>query len=784
MKKRVLFIATLFMVLFALAPMAFAETDQGMATVSPRHAPDNILDYNNPTTPDTMKTQSASAAGLPASYDLRALGLSTVIKDQAPFGACWSFATMSAMESNILVQDKATGTAPAALPDLSEHQIDYFIYQTHDGEGNRINFQNNPLSDFMSFGQEAYGAVAQITEWNGVADESTIPYANRAGEHNTKAIEGDWTLDADQLTTSACRVTNADYLPCTARFTDTTAHTGYWTDWDAVAGIKKALMTNGAVATAYHTAENDAEKAVYNNRTDSRFTASYVDSYKPSNHVVSIVGWDDDYAAANFNADHQPPGNGAWIIKNSHGTDFTGMGGYLYISYYDQSFLYFASIVVEQPEAGTQTFAYDNNYQYDYLAGKSEIGAKTQAGQASVANVFTATGAQSLKAVSATTTEPASLVTVQVRRLSDAANPESGAVVSEKQVQETYGGYHTIALDTPVTLKKGDVFSVVETVETPEGSYTIPIEAGTGEHKYANPFFDGDSFSYIAKADAGQSYLKTNGSWADVTTLPTWTQAATIYDGQSVTCNYGNAEIKAFTTNAAELTGISVQPYDAAGNKLGAALTGDAAYNLPAGTASATVAPTVDGGTWSLTAGSQTYTSADKIPAEVLTAASDPLTLNLISPRGDSQSQALGFTIAAPVLTYEIHSQNLGWSQGWVTGPATAGTTGKALRAEAVALKDDDSALNLSYRVHVQNTGWTGWSAEGQQAGTTGRALRMEAIQIKADGVDAAAYTVQYRAHIQNFGWSEWKDANTDAFAGTTGMALRLEAVQVRVVAK
>ena len=138
------------------------------------------------------------------------------------------------------------------------------------------------------------------------------------------------------------------------------------------------------------------------------------------------------------------------------------------------------------------------------------------------------------------------------------------------------------------------------------------------------------------------------------------------------------------------MTSVTVQPYDASGKKLGDAITTSdlSTITLPAGTAAATVSPAVDGGTWTMTAGNGAYSARDKIPVDLLTNSSSPLTVNTVSARNEIQNIPLTFTVAqsAPAVTYEVHSQNLGWSQGWVTGPATGGTPGKALRAEAIRI--------------------------------------------------------------------------------------------------
>ena len=77
-------------------------------------------------------------------------------------------------------------------------------------------------------------------------------------------------------------------------------------------------------------------------------------------HAVAIVGWDDNYSRFNFAS--TPPGDGAWIIKNSWGNT-SGQGGYYYVSYYDATFPgvtdQFAAIAISSVENLTE---YKNIY--------------------------------------------------------------------------------------------------------------------------------------------------------------------------------------------------------------------------------------------------------------------------------------------------------------------------------------------------------------------------------------------------------------------------------------
>ena len=110
---------------------------------------------------------------------------------------------------------------------------------------------------------------------------------------------------------------------------------------------------------------------------------------------------------------------------------------------------------------------------------------------------------------------------------------------------------------------------------------------------------------------------------------------------------------------------------------------------------------------------------------------------------------------------------------------------GVALLGELLALEPDVLATTPGFveaQAHVQNIGWQDWKSNGAMSGTSGRALRLEAIQIQLTGDVATKYDVYYRVHCQNVGWMGW--AKNGARAGTAGCSYRLEAMQIKLVPK
>lgn len=132
-----------------------------------------------------------------------------------------------------------------------------------------------------------------------------------------------------------------------------------------------------------------------------------------------------------------------------------------------------------------------------------------------------------------------------------------------------------------------------------------------------------------------------------------------------------------------------------------------------------------------------------------------------------------------PSVTYQAYCQNIGWQNNSSNG-AIAGTTGRALRMEAIVMKLSNvpSNASITYQAYVEGKGWSNVKSNGETAGYAGASLRLEAIKINLANLQG--YSVQYRTYVQKKGWMPWvTNGNT---SGTIGRSLRIEAIQVKLV--
>lgn len=263
--------------------------------------------------------------------------------------------------------------------------------------------------------------------------------------------------------------------------------------------IKKAIMDKGSCTLYYYSNDNNLNLYSY-----------YQCSTKSSNHSVAVVGWDDGYSRNNFRSSTgaKPKYNGAWLIKNSWGSEYAN-NGYMWISYFDTSL---SSATVIDMES-------KNNYDYIYsYNGYSPTAVEylDDTDSLKYANTFVAKSNEILKSVGLWTLQNNVSYTVNIYKNLRAANvyPESGTLVKSAKTTGKFEniGYHTIKLNSEVKLSKGERYSVVVTISEKEIDYIVlPFEGG----QY-NITQDGDKeISINYSSEKNESYIYYSSKWYD-----------------------------------------------------------------------------------------------------------------------------------------------------------------------------------------------------------------------------------------------------------------------------
>lgn len=416
---------------------------------------------NRYSTFSSLSDESSSAtevttANLPGRFDLRTIGKVSGVKNQGQCGSCWAFSTLASLESALLGSESW---------DFSEN-----------------NMRNSHGYDLSSCqGGNAMMATAYLSRWSGVLEESSDPYSTVSRSAvsttypNAEAVK---------------HVQEVLFIPDRSSALDNE-------------NIKRTLSEKGALYSTIRW-----EDSAYRSSTASY----YYKGSSPPNHAITIVGWDDSYDRNRFPT--KPSGNGAFIVKNSWGSNW-GENGYFYVSYYD-TWIGRNNAFFSAEESGN----YDHIYQYDPLGWVVSYGGQSET--AYFANVFTAQSAEDLTAVSFYTAAIDSRYQISVYK-GVQNSPVSGSPVILESGTIGVPGYHTIPLSSAVALQYGERFSVVVKLTTPGHTYPVAVE------------YPLNGFSARARASGGQSYVSSSGT--------TWTDLNSIYPNTNV-C------LKAFTNQA------------------------------------------------------------------------------------------------------------------------------------------------------------------------------------------------------------------------------------------
>lgn len=365
---------------------------------------------------------------LPESYDLRNVSnvsFVTSVKNQGSGGNCWSFSAMAALESAILKATNGTVSLDLSEENMKNLMASYSpfgtTYETNTGGNDRL-------------------SNAYLTAGLGPVLESLDKYVP---EDYLSALLNPLTHVQNILW-----IDRNDYL-----------------DND---GIKYALLNYGAVSVSCNFTRSYAKGANY-----------YYTGTAGRNHAMAIVGWDDNYSAGNFKT--RPPGNGAWIVKNSWGIG-SGDKGYYYVSYYDTRFAIghqecFCFVL-------NNSVKYRKTYQYDIVGMSDWLYNESAVDGIWYKNIFYSTDDEVLAAFSTYFNEETNY-TAYVFVNDELVNVQNGSACN---------GYFTIKLSKYIPLKKGDKFEIVMKVHSDDISVVPLSESTASKRNYAMEGFSFFSF--------------------------------------------------------------------------------------------------------------------------------------------------------------------------------------------------------------------------------------------------------------------------------------------------
>ncbi len=447
--------------------------------------------YSSITEHTDKRADAKIAAVIPDEYDSRNYDIITPVKDQGEYNNCWSHAAMACAETYAV----KFLNFPQSTTDFSEMHNAYCVYsKSYDEygmtEGDSTSIADTYINngyDYTTIGGNSDFTVMNLSKWEGVTNDSILP--QDCVNYSAPSLE-----NAEQAYNSdVLHLTDANYVNLTDR-----------------EYVKSMIMEYGCADVTiycdndYFSADSDAPYTNY----------CYIGNDQTyGNHSVVLVGWDDNYPASNFTGKSTPESNGAWIAKNSWGTTIAntnipvGENGYFYISYED------SILNSNTSQALFYSFSKNNGtehlYQYDGSCNTVNLLGFSSVSTIFEANIFTSReDSEILNAVSFHTVSAGEKCTVQIYK-NPVSSPTDGDLIEACTTSSslTYKGYHTLQLNAPLTLKKGDSFSVVVRHETLNDSAYVRIDKS----------YSAEWLSFINTSENGQSFLSSSGSnWTDI----------------------------------------------------------------------------------------------------------------------------------------------------------------------------------------------------------------------------------------------------------------------------
>lgn len=384
------------------------------------------------------------------------------VRDQGFDGDCWAFSSLGALEFQLAMEGAGDYSEigayqkddETAADTPSEYHMASALNTSADESAAHETFKlesggNNNMTEAYLLGGDGPVAVSEF-------DEAAYDAYNESGRADYSALRDAKRMDIPYA--SSVRITESDDTTGRAvPLMDESMTVYYGINWrmneDVVDALKSAVLEYGAVSVNYYSYEaaqigQTADYTDFYNEDTAAYcyrisndpskrdlfrvrVISYSDGTKEvvvennlsPNHAVTLVGWDDNYPASNFNPENRPAGDGAWIVKNSWGEAW-GEDGYEYISYYDSNFGMGASAY---DASGLEADEVDNIAQYDPLGytGGVTLSVNERIGRTYAANRYSTQsgGTEYVRAIALAVNSDAEISVM----IDDGAEDESGA---------------------------------------------------------------------------------------------------------------------------------------------------------------------------------------------------------------------------------------------------------------------------------------------------------------------------------------------------------------------
>lgn len=416
----------------------------------------------------------ASAEELPEKYDLRTEQILGDVKDQGFVGSCWAFASTGILESWLRLNDMGDYVLSPRHMENTSTMAYADCYNHETGDASKV---------FCS-GGFTHTAISYFYSGRGPVLESDYPYI--------PTYEGKYPVAqrSTEIKTAGISVKDIGIGSCYGDFTfDSVSKTN-----DIITEMKTAIKNYGGISVSYYaTSEYDP----------SIFTSSYTDT---SNHQVMLVGWDDNYPKEKFTDENglTPQNDGAWIMRNSWGTEAGGESvgddGYYYMSYETAS-LYRSPFMYIERAAKTD---YDQIYLSSPLSAHKYISSAddTEDNTDYSLNLFEKTaGSQSVSEVTVALRE-SSYFDVYVIADYAPGGDNFGKKVASGYADHDY--YRTVEFD-PVEIT-GDTFGICIRYHSSDmNKALVPVQ----DNQYSVGYYTGEDFT-------GKSFISHDGiTWKD-----------------------------------------------------------------------------------------------------------------------------------------------------------------------------------------------------------------------------------------------------------------------------